>query len=171
LPETQPETAAGGQPKVGFHVRQHYLKDLSVENPRGPAAPHEIRDLTIDLDGRLEVESGEAEHRGVPERYDVVKCTLTVTASRDSDVMLLCEITYVAEVRLENVPDPVRPQILSTSVPQFMMPLINRVLDLGARAAGYPGLRVSEIDFLASFNRAGGQEAWKGNLKKPDNLD
>ena len=171
MPDTQPETAAGEQPKVGFHVRQHYLKDLSVENPRGPITPDEVRDLKIHLDGRLEVESREAEHRGVPERYDVVECTLTVTASRDSDVMLLCEITYVAEVILENVPDPVRPQILSTSVPRFMMPLINRVLDLGAQAAGYPGLEVSEIDFLASFNRAGGQEAWKRDLKKPDNVD
>ena len=171
MPDTQPETATGEPPKVGFYVRQHYLKDLSVENPRGPAAPGEIRDLKIGLDGRLEVESRQAEHGGVPERYDVVECTLTVTASRESDVMLLCEITYAAEVSLENVPDLVRPQILSTGVPQFMMPLMNRVLDLGARAAGYPGLTIPEIDFLAAFNRAGGQEAWKRDLKKPHNAD
>jgi preprotein translocase subunit SecB len=171
LPDTQPENAAGEQPKVGFHVRRHYLKDLSVENPRGPITADGIHDLKVDLDGRVEVQSKEGDHRGVPEHYDVVECTLRVTASRDSDVMLLCEITYAAEVSLENVPEPVRPQILSTSVPQFMMPLIGRVLDLGARAAGYPELKVSEIDFLAAFNRAGGQEAWKRDLKKPVNVD
>ncbi|MFV2069197.1 MAG: protein-export chaperone SecB [Pirellulales bacterium] len=161
MPEGENSSAPSNQPKVGFQVLRHYLKDLSFESPRGPLEIDAGRSDRLQLDTDCSVRTRALEKAELPDSpEDIVELLLTVTGRSEQKVVFLGELTYVAEVRLENVPDLVRPQILNVNVPEFLEPIVNDVIGRVAALAGYPGLRVTGLGFLSDFNRVKGDE-WK----------
>lgn len=148
MPQADPQPSSA-LPRVGFVVEHHYLKDLSVENPWGPLDAEGLRNVEITCEGG--VQHLQAVHESCVEGYDTVEMHLIITCAREARIRLICEVTYVARVRLENIPDPVRAQILHVDVPKYMLPRITQVIDYGAKAAGYPGLDVGAIDLLSAY--------------------
>jgi protein-export chaperone SecB len=137
-----------GKPAPGFYVERHYLKDLSFENPAGPM---EIKDA-----GAIRTRVGGSINSyplGRENRY-CVETTLNIDSKIEGRQIFLCELTYVADVELTQVPQPVQEQILSVDVPNFLMPQINAIIDYAVKAGGFTELKVKKIDFLALFNNA-----------------
>jgi len=153
--ETNP-TPAKAIPEVGFHVLRHYLKDLSFENPHGTVRASEGGDgePALDVDGTVSAHAESDPAKEGPR--DVVELTLTITGRYGQHVAFLCELTYVAEVQLENIPDLVRPQILHVNVPEYLVPAVNNVIGRIAELGGYPGLHVVNRNFLKDFNQVRG---------------
>lgn len=135
-------------PQVGFAIKRQYLKDLSFENPFGPVASEDVANIKAGLEGSIR-----ATPLDEPDCYSV-ETTVTTTGRLGEQIVLLSELTYVSEVELQNIPEPVRPQILSVDVPTQLIPQINSVMDHAAKAGGFPGLQLQNLDFRAFFNQA-----------------
>jgi preprotein translocase subunit SecB len=129
-------------PHIGFFVERHFLKDLSFENPAGPVSMEETPTVNVQVGGNVLSRSSDGK-----DSY-VVETTLTITGRDPQKTRFICELTYVADVLLKNIPEPVREQTLSVDVPKFLIAHINDVIDHAGRAGGLPGLKVEKIDFL-----------------------
>ena len=135
-------------PAPGFYVERHYLKDLSFENPTGPVKIENQGGIRTRVGGRIN-----SRPLGREKLY-CVETTLTIESQIDGRIIFLCELTYVADVELTQVPQQVQEQILSVDVPNFLMPQINQVIDHAAKAGGFSELKIRKIDFLALYNNA-----------------
>jgi protein-export chaperone SecB len=140
-------------PQIGFFVNHHFLKDLSFENPRGQVTLEEAPTVKIGVGGN--VLSRQMEDK---DTY-VVETTLTITGRDPQATRFICELTYVADVLLTNIPEPVREQTLCVDVPKYLVEHINDVIDHAGRAGGLPGLKVEKIDFLALYKGATARRA------------
>lgn len=126
----------------GFEILRHYLRDLSFENPQGPMAEDRVRELVFSLQV-----SGASER--LPE--EAYRMTLIVQASgRVADrVVILAEIEYVADLKLHLVPEPVVDHVLGVEVPKVMVEFVRRVLEQNCLFAGFPPIRIGDVDFRA----------------------
>ena len=140
-------------PRIGFFVKQHYLKDLSFENPTGPISVEEAQALRVGV-------AGNVLSRPLAEKNQFrVETTLTVTGRDEQQVRFISELTYAADVMLSNIPAPVQEQTLCVDVPDFLIQHINAVIDHAARAGGLPALRVENINFLALYKQGRARRA------------
>jgi len=132
----------------GFFINRHFIKDLSFENPNGPfLKPGEIEKIMMETQGRVRV---------LPDKIkknDIIDLTLTLTARLDGKTIYLCEMTYTLEVELKNIPEPVRPHTLHVTVPESVMPLIQKALDDAIKLGGFTGINIGKISFRESFNQ------------------
>ncbi len=140
-------------PQPGFHVHRQYLKDLSFENPTAPVPAEEADAIQTSIDGHI------ASHPLQPERWFEVDITLTIVAQLKERTVFLVELTYVADVELKLIPEPVQAQILAVDVASFMLPQINAVIDHAAKAGGFAELRIADMNFRALYNRSIRQSA------------
>ena len=134
-------------PQIGFFVNHHFLKDLSFENPTGPLNLEEASTVKIGVSGNVL-----SRPLGDPDTY-IVETTLTITGKDAQSTRFVCELTYMADVLMKNIPEPVREQILSVDVPKYLVEHMNEVIDYAGRAGGLPGLKVEKIDFLELYKR------------------
>jgi len=135
-------------PQPGFIVHRQYLKDLSFENPTGPVPAEEADAIETSIDGHI------ASHALQPERWFEVDITLTIVAQFKERTVFLVELTYIADVELKLIPEPVQAQILAVDVANFMLPQINAVIDHAAKAGGFAELRIADVNFRALYNRS-----------------
>ena len=139
------ESEVGTSPGVEFV--SHYLQDLSFEAPFGPCPPEKLGSVDLKRDVRVGVEfRADGLHH--------VSVQLYTTGTLENRTILLCELTYKALVRLHQIPDPVAPQVLGVDVPQALLPAVKRVLEDNSVFAGFPRLRLEDIDFLAVYQAA-----------------
>ena len=131
----------------GVEFVSHYLQDLSFEAPSGPCPPEKLGSVDLKRDVRVGVDFR-------PDGVHRVSLLLYATGTLDGRTILLCELTYTAWVRLHLIPDPVAPQILGVNVPQALLPAVKRVLEDNSVFAGFPRLRLEDIDFLAVYQDA-----------------
>lgn len=131
----------------GFEVVRHYLKDLSFESPRGPLEPEQLDTVDLKRDLSLSISM-------LPDGSHVVAIYLLVSGSEAGTVRLLCELTYIAEVRLHGIPDPVAPQILSVNVPEVLLRQVNLILGQNSLFGGYPDLVLDSVDFMTLYQSA-----------------
>lgn len=133
--------------EVGFLIKNHYLNDLSIENPVGRIAPDEAHGLQLGMDGGVKAISlAEADSFQVA-------ITLRLTAALRERVVFLAELTYRVEVELHGIPEPMRPQVLCVEVPTAIFSTIQEILMRNGAYAGYPELQIAPLDFLEVFNR------------------
>jgi len=135
------------KPQIGFFVNRHFLKDLSFENPIGPVTIEEAPTVKIAVTGNVDSRPLDAKNTYA------VETTLTITGKDAQTTRFVCELTYMADVLMKNIPEPVREQILSVDVPKFLVENMNAVIDHAGRAGGLPGLKVEKIDFLELYKR------------------
>ncbi len=128
----------------GVEFVSHYLKDLSFETPFGPCPPEKLDSVDLKRDLRVGVE---VRGNGVHE----VSLGLFATGTLEGRTILLCELTYVAMVRLHRIPEPVMPQVLSVTVPGLMLPQVKQILAGNSLFAGFPPLELDDVDFMAVF--------------------
>lgn len=129
--------------QIGFEVVRYFLADLSFECPQGPLeGPSRNR-----AEARVTANShSDGTHR--------VSVALTVSLEADGKTVALCELTYVAVVRLINVPKPVAPQMLLADVPTALLPVLREIVAVNARYSGVRGMEVGEVDFRGPFVQA-----------------
>ncbi|WP_031433498.1 protein-export chaperone SecB [Methylomarinum vadi] len=127
----------------GFFLDQHFLTDLSFESPRGPVPAKECENIQKKLEAEVTTKETEGS--------DMVLLNLTLEAKYQQRTAFLCEITYCAYVTMNNIPEQVKSQILNVSVPISLIPFLNNAIDHAAKAAGYPGINISHIDFQKIF--------------------
>jgi preprotein translocase subunit SecB len=135
-------------PKIGVEILRHYLQDMSFENPRGPALGETLANAAITPETTLG-------HRylGQEDLYQVV-IHVTVPAKVGERTLFLLEMTYAAEVRLHNIPQPVAQEVLSVQVPQSIFPMVQQILVQATTAGGYPNVVLHDVDFRQTYLNA-----------------
>lgn len=126
----------------GFDILRHYLRDLSFENPHGPLERTRTAEVVFSLEIGVSVER-------LP--GDAYRESLDVQARGwlGEHTVVLAEVEYVAEVKLHLVPEPVVDHVLGVEVPKVLIEFVKRVLEQNSRFAGYPPIRIGNIDFRA----------------------
>jgi protein-export chaperone SecB len=137
------QNTRGIENQPGFFINRHYLTDLSFENPRGPVIAEECDKITKQLQAEVQIKEDK--------EIDTIVLTLTLEASYKGRAAFVCEISYCAQVQMKNIPDQLKSQILNVSVPTSLIPFLNNAIDHAAKAAGYPGINISTIDFAEIY--------------------
>lgn len=136
----------------GFEVTRHYLKDLSFESPSGPLTEEQLAEVELNRDISVSIAT-------MPGGGYAVSLYLLATGTRAGHTIILCEMTYMVEVRLHLIPDLVAPQILAVNVPTTMLPQLNSILSLNSIFGGYPPIALDEIDFMRVYQETTGGAA------------
>lgn len=129
----------------GFFINRLYMRDLSFENPDGPAQIAQPGAVEPKLDGRIKYD------RTAGDDDYVVDTLITLDVRYQGQTILMCEIAYVTEVTFRGVPEAQRPKMLSVDVPNLLLPQMNELFAGLARAAGYANMNLGRIDFLKIF--------------------
>lgn len=145
---TEPATTDAPPPKIGVDILRHYLQDISFENPHGPPLPETLANATITPETTLG-------HRflGHDDLYQVVM-HVTVHARSGERTLFLLEMTYAAEVRLHNLPQPVAQEMLSVQVPQAIFPVVQQLIVQVTSGGGYPNVVLQDMDFRQNYLNA-----------------
>jgi preprotein translocase subunit SecB len=131
--------------QIGFFVGRHYLCDLSVENPTGRVEDTQLQEIVYALDGSVNAKQlGE-------EGLFLVELGLRLTAILRDRVVFMVEITYRVEVELRGIPEPVQPFTLGVSVPEWIFPLLQEILQRNAAYAGYPEAIFNAPDYRGKY--------------------
>ncbi|WP_271271567.1 protein-export chaperone SecB [Aliamphritea hakodatensis] len=134
------------QPKVGFEFESGFVKDLSFENPFGPLPDkQQYKAITSNITPKIDIQ------RLSTDRYGV-QLTVTLEGFLQDKCIFITEVSYHSDVRVINIPEPVRPQILNVDVPQAMLQKVNEVVAGTAHCGGLPQMQITEIDFRQHYN-------------------
>ncbi len=146
--------AQGGTPRLA--ILAQYVKDLSFENPQGPAAfaqPGQRPEIQVRVDVR-----GEEKGRGQQE----IILELVVEAKLEDRPVFLLELAYGGLFALENVPASEAGDLLMVEGPRLLFPFARRLIaDLTAEG-GFPPLLLGPIDFLSLHRRRMARRAAAG---------
>lgn len=152
-PKKAGEAPKGNADAPFFAIERIYIKDLSLECPRGleafktwtPSVNLDINTKQVALQDGL---------------HEVV---LTVTAKvkeKDSEaVYFLIEIQQAGLFRTANIPDAELRRVLATVAPSTLFPYAREAVDSMAIKAGFPPLRLAPINFDALLKAAADKQA------------
>ncbi len=147
--KTPVDSAASDNAKAPqFGIERIYVKDISLESPRGQEAFNNWAP-TINLDINTKQTTLQ---QGVHE----VVLTLTINVrEKDSEaVYFLIEIQQAGLFRTANIPDAELRRLLATVGPSTLFPYARETVDSLATKAGFPPLRLSPINFEALMQAA-----------------
>ena len=157
------ETTAAGAEAQGeqskapqFAIERIYLKDLSLEAPRGPEA-FKTWQPAVNLDINTKQTTLQD---GVHE----VVLTLTVNVKeKDSEaIYFLIEIQQAGIFRTANIPAAELRKALASVAPSTLFPYARESVDSLATKAGFPPLRLAPINFDALLQQAIKQQGEAG---------
>ena len=136
-------------PDLPVMVHAQYVKDLSFENPNAPDSlrPSKARpemDINIMLDARRVPDEQNSD------LYESA-LSLNVKATREGQVVFICEIVYGALVTIKDAPaDRINPT-LYIDVPAMMFPFVRQLVANVSAAGGVPPLYLNPIDFRGMY--------------------
>lgn len=141
-------------------IHQHFLNDLSIENPAGLL---DARAAEAKLGQKVRVEvaarEGDATTFKAGEPTHQVTVGLQLSAHLAGQTIYLAEMRYRALVEVRNlVTEDVEPALFVT-VPSAMFPALKEVMERNGSYAGYPGLTVQPIDFAMIHDVSKQQQA------------
>jgi len=141
-------------------IHQHFLNDLSIENPAGIL---DARAAEAKLGQRIQVQvaarEGDAKNFKAGEPTHQVTVGLQLSANLGGQTIFLAEMRYRALVEVRNlVAEDVEPALFVT-VPSAMFPALKEVMEQNGSYAGYPGLTVQPIDFAMIREESKKQQA------------
>ena len=140
--------AAGGNPQAaGFPltVVAQYLKDFSFENPGGPDALVNLKEVphgTVKVDVRVQPRT--------PPEIEVV-LFLSVEAKASDKVVYMAECEYGGLFRLGRVTQDVVLPLIMIEAPRLLFPFARQVIAYAISAGGFPPLLINPIDFAALY--------------------
>lgn len=131
-----------------FAIERIYIKDLSLESPRGLEAFKGWKP-TINLDINTKQTT-------LQEGLHEVVLTLTVNVrEKDTDaVYFLIEIQQAGVFRTANIPDTELRRLLATVGPTTLFPYARESIDSLSVKAGFPPLQIAPINFDAMMQAA-----------------
>ena len=131
-----------------FGIERIYVKDISLESPRGQDAFKSWKP-TINLDINTKQTT-------LQEGIHEVVLTLTVNVrEKDTDApYFLVEIQQAGLFRTANIPDAEIRRLLATVGPSTLFPYARETVDSMAVKAGFPPLQLAPINFEAMMKAA-----------------
>lgn len=140
-----------------FAIERIYIKDVSLETPRGIEAfgnwqPH------VDLD--INTRQTHLEDN----RYEVVLTLTVTTKNKETDeVYFLLELQQAGIFLANNFKEGELRQVLGTVAPQTLFPYARETIDSLAVKANFPALRLAPINFDALWQAARQQPQSSGS--------
>ena len=152
------EAAPAPQPRMSMHTQ--FVRDLSFENPRGPAALSDADDKP-QVEVQVNVETKRVpEH---PERYEVA-LKINATAKKKAGPAFLLELDYCGVFEIAGFENNVLAQVLLVECPRLLFPFARRIAADAVRDGGFPTLFLDPIDFLGLYRQRLAEEARKAKL-------
>ena len=144
--ETSDDKAAGPTADARLLIHNQYLKDLSFENPGGPARLTDLQsgpDIKVNIAVRTE-ELGEGRHE--------VDLSIDVTAKVEDRTAFLVELHFAGVVSLgeQVAPHHIEP-LLKVEAPRYLFPFARNILADVTRQGGFPPLLINPIDFAQLY--------------------
>jgi len=129
-------------PQPQFNIERIYLKDLSLECPKGYDA------FVKQWKPRIDLDINNTQTKLSDNLYEVV-LRLTVTArDTDSDESIyLIEIQQAGSFRVAGIPEVDLRRALSTFAPTTLFPYARETIDSLVTKANFPPLRLAPINF------------------------
>jgi len=128
-----------------FGIESQYIKDLSFENPTGPASSTAIQN-----NPQVSVEVTTSARMISEDRYEVC-LIIHGSAIHQGSAVFIVELTYGAVIALSNVPDDaVRPVLLIEGA-RLLFPFARNIIADVTRDGGFPPLFLQPIDFMQLY--------------------
>ena len=136
---------ADGSPTPQIDIQFQYIKDLSFENPVGPAAPKFVQQ-----NPEVNVQVSTSARELGPAQYEV--CLIIRGEARHEDAaVFIIELTYGAGIMLANVPDDAVQAVLLIEGARQIFPFARNIVAEVTRDGGFPPLFLQPIDFVQLF--------------------
>lgn len=139
---------ADTKPAPQFGIERIYVKDISLESPRGQEAFKSWKP-TINLDINTKQTT-------LQEGLHEVVLTLTINVrEKETDAAyFLIEIQQAGLFRTANIPDTELRRLLATVAPSTLFPYAREAVDSLSIKAGFPPLQLAPINFEAMMKAA-----------------
>ena len=135
------------QSPASFHLRSHYIKDFSFENPRAPGIFMALKEApTIDVQVNLNADRLQTE---------IFELTIhiTIRAMQDKITVFMADLAYGGIFEAHGIPDEHLEQALLVQGAFLLFPYARRVISDVTRDGGFPPLNLEPIDFFALYTR------------------
>jgi preprotein translocase subunit SecB len=146
-PATSVENGADSEdaegPRIG--IENQYIKDLSFENPMGPASA-----TAIQSNPQVSVEVSTSARAVSEGRYEVC-LIIHGRATLETGPVFIVELTYGAVIALANVPDDAIQPILLIEGARLIFPFARNIVADVTRDGGFPPLFLQPIDFMQLY--------------------
>ncbi len=148
-----------------FGIERIYLKDVSLECPKGNEA------FSKSWNPRVDMDLNNAQNKISDELYEVVlRITATVKDGESGDNYYLIEIEQAGTFRVVDIPEEELRRVLSTVAPSALFPYARETIDSLVTKANFPPLRLAPINFESLYQRAVDQQK-QAETNSPDNSD
>lgn len=136
-------------PDLPVIVHAQYVKDFSYENPNAPGIlrPSKARP---EMDINILLDAARIQDDQNPDLYESA-LTLNIKATREGQVVFICELVYAALVTIKNAPPERINPILYVDVPAMVFPFARALVATATGAGGVPPLYLNPIDFRAMY--------------------
>ena len=142
--DTLDDEEIANAPHIG--VETQYIKDLSFENPLGPAAAE-----TIQSSPEVSVEVSTSA-RMISEGRHEVCLIIHGRAETEGGVVFIVELTYGGVILLANIPDDAIEPVLLIEGARLLFPFARNIVADVTRDSGYPPLFLQPIDFMQLYH-------------------
>jgi preprotein translocase subunit SecB len=163
MSESTPNTQNGGEGNSNqagappsLVVVAQYLKDLSFENPRAPAAFAEQSgppQIAVDVNVNA---------RGLENNLYEVELSVSASARHGQDLLFVVETTYAGAFDIRNVPADQLEPIMLIECPRILFPFMRQIVADATRNGNFPPLMLEPIDFFAVYQQRMRQQAEAG---------
>lgn len=137
-------TPAPSSETPNLQVLAQYVRDLSFENPRAPAAQQESRpevDFSVEMNAK-----------GMADDHYELELKLTANASTPVGPVFRIELVYAGIFRLSRIPQEHIEQTLLVECPRYLFPFARRIItELTIDGGFYPPMMLDPIDFAALY--------------------
>jgi preprotein translocase subunit SecB len=141
-------------PQIG--IESQYIKDLSFENPLGPASSAAVQN-----NPQVSVEVTTSARAVSEGRYEVCLIMHGKATHNDSPVFIV-ELTYGAVIALTNVPDEAIEPVLLIEGARLLFPFARNIVADVTRDGGFPPLFLQPIDFMQLYHEQHAPNAGNG---------
>ncbi|WP_185984180.1 protein-export chaperone SecB [Aureimonas mangrovi] len=147
------------------NILAQYIKDLSFESPKAPAA---LRTQTKSPAINIGVNVAANPVAGTENEYDV-KLTLNARAGEGDDTLFHAELVYGGVFRLTNLSKEHVLPVLFIECPRLLFPFARQIIADVSRNGGFPPLMIDPIDFTALFQQRLAEERAKAQVQPSAN--
>lgn len=159
------QAAASEKPSAPqFGIERVYLKDVSLECPKGAEA------FTKSWKPRVDLDINNAQTKLADDLYEVVlRLTITAKDVDSEESIYLIEIHQAGTFRVQGFSEADLRRVLATAAPTTLFPYARETVDSLVVKANFPALRLAPINFDMLLAQAiKSQKEAEGN--KPDTL-
>ncbi len=127
-----------------FLVLAQYLKDLSFENPRAPAAFQNVQSPKMDVN--VDVSA-----RGIGADQYEVELSVSAKAKHENEAVFIVEATYAGAFEIKNMPREQLEGVMLVECPRLLFPFMRQIISDATKNGNFPPLMLEPIDFMSIF--------------------